>query len=101
MPDSFTIDPGDARKRLGLEHDDVTGQYAANQPKRVSTIKCAPRTGKGSRYPGECLMTCVADIANQHRQPVCILFRLISSHAKDRSPSNHSCSYIFQAVVEF
>jgi len=52
MPDSFTIDPNEARKRLGLEDDDITGAYAAEQPMRVSTIKCAPRTGKGSRYPG-------------------------------------------------
>lgn len=52
MPDSFTIDPNEARKRLGLDHVDITGHYAANQHKRVSAIKCAPRTGKGSRYPG-------------------------------------------------
>lgn len=56
MADSFTIDPNEARKRLGLEYDDIAGQYAADQPKIVSAIKCAPRTGKGSRYPGEFLI---------------------------------------------
>lgn len=52
MPDSFCIDPNKARKRLGLEHDEVVEGYSTPYPKRVVPIKCAPRTGKGSRYPG-------------------------------------------------
>ncbi len=56
MADSFTIDPNEARKRLGLEHDDITGTYTVDVPKVVTPIKCAPRTGKGSRYPGNFLL---------------------------------------------
>ena len=54
MPDSFTIDPNKARQRLGLEIDsELETHVAPTLPKRVVPIKCAPRTGKGSRYPGK------------------------------------------------
>lgn len=56
MPDSFCIDPKKARERLGLEHDDVVEEYDYN-PQRQTAIKCAPRTGKGSRYPGSFRVT--------------------------------------------
>jgi hypothetical protein len=56
MPDSFCIDPMKARQRLGLEHDDVMENYQYN-PKQQAPIKCAPRTGKGSRYPGSFRVT--------------------------------------------
>jgi len=52
MPDSFCIDPNKARQRLGLEHDDAMETDTIINPKRLASIKCAPRTGKGSRYPG-------------------------------------------------
>jgi hypothetical protein len=53
MQDSFLIDPDKARKRLGLDDDDV-GQFVASDKVISRTpIKCAPRTGMGSRYPGE------------------------------------------------
>jgi len=52
MPDSFCIDPNKARQRLGLEHDDDMETSQSYNPKRLAPIKCAPRTGKGSRYPG-------------------------------------------------
>ena len=53
MPDSFCIDPDKARKRLGLDDDDVVQAFASPDTKKTSSIKCAPRTGIGSRYPGE------------------------------------------------
>ena len=56
MPDSFLINPNKARQRLGLEHDDVVETFESN-PKRLAPIKCAPRTGMGSRYPGSFRVT--------------------------------------------
>jgi len=56
MPDSFCIEPAEARQRLGLEHDDMEAPQSYN-PKRLAPIKCAPRTGKGSRYPGSFRVT--------------------------------------------
>ena len=56
-PDSFTIDPVKARIRLGLESDDVLKTQSTHYPKRLTPIKCAPRTGKGSRYPGSFRVT--------------------------------------------
>mmetsp|Transcript_1393 Transcript_1393/g.2638 ORF Transcript_1393/g.2638 Transcript_1393/m.2638 type:complete len:972 (+) Transcript_1393:218-3133(+) len=56
MPDSFCIDPNKARQRLGLEYDDMETPQSYN-PQRLAPIKCAPRTGKGSRYPGSFRVT--------------------------------------------
>lgn len=56
-PDSFCIDPVKARIRLGLESDDVLKTQSTHYPKRLTPIKCAPRTGKGSRYPGSFRVT--------------------------------------------
>ena len=54
LPDSFTIDPNKARQRLGLEIDgELEILVAPELQKTVAPIKCAPRTGKGSRYPGK------------------------------------------------
>ena len=54
LPDSFTIDPNKARQRLGLEIDgELETLVAPELQKTVAPIKCAPRTGKGSRYPGK------------------------------------------------
>ncbi|KAL3810911.1 hypothetical protein ACHAXA_008761 [Cyclostephanos tholiformis] len=57
LPDSFTIDPNKARQRLGLEIDVAMETHVPPTPKRVAPIKCAPRTGKGSRYPGSFRVT--------------------------------------------
>jgi len=58
MTDSFTIDPNKARERLGLEQDnDSEKQQPSYNPKRPAAIKCAPRTGKGSRYSGSFRVT--------------------------------------------
>lgn len=57
IPDSFCIDPQNARERLGLAFDDVMEAYASNDIQNQSQIKCAPRTGKGSRYPGSFRVT--------------------------------------------
>mmetsp|Transcript_4552 Transcript_4552/g.9444 ORF Transcript_4552/g.9444 Transcript_4552/m.9444 type:complete len:938 (+) Transcript_4552:164-2977(+) len=57
MPDSFCIDPQKARKRLGLANDDIMEPDQSNDLPKKSTIKCAPRTGKGSRYPGSFRVT--------------------------------------------
>ncbi|KAL7518065.1 hypothetical protein ACHAWX_002922 [Stephanocyclus meneghinianus] len=57
MPDSFCIDPDKARKRLGLDDDDVVQAFASPDTKKTSSIKCAPRTGIGSRYPGSFRVT--------------------------------------------
>mmetsp|Transcript_17445 Transcript_17445/g.37697 ORF Transcript_17445/g.37697 Transcript_17445/m.37697 type:complete len:920 (+) Transcript_17445:159-2918(+) len=57
MPDSFCIDPNKARQRLGLEHDGVMETDTSHNTKRLAPIKCAPRTGKGSRYPGSFRVT--------------------------------------------
>lgn len=54
LPDSFTIDPNKARQRLGLDIDGAMETHATPLPMRAAPIKCAPRTGKGSRYPGKC-----------------------------------------------
>jgi len=53
MPDSFLIDPDKARKRLGLDHDDVVKALPPETFVSKTPIKCAPRTGIGSRYPGK------------------------------------------------
>lgn len=57
LPDSFCIDPRKARERLGLSYDDVMEEYQASDSQKQSSIKCAPRTGKGSRYPGSFRVT--------------------------------------------
>lgn len=57
LPDSFTIDPAKARERLGLESDVTMETEASIPPKKLPPIKCAPRTGKGSRYPGSFRVT--------------------------------------------
>jgi predicted acylesterase/phospholipase RssA len=57
MPDSFCIDPQKARKRLGLAYDDVMEPDQPSDLHKKSAIKCAPRTGKGSRYPGSFRVT--------------------------------------------
>lgn len=58
LPDSFCIDPTKARIRLGLENDDVMKSVTNHSsPKGLAPIKCAPRTGTGSRYPGSCRIT--------------------------------------------
>lgn len=57
MPDSFCIDPQKARERLGLAYDDVMEPDQSNGLQNKSTIKCAPRTGTGSRYPGSFRVT--------------------------------------------
>ncbi|KAL9180648.1 hypothetical protein ACHAXT_011101 [Thalassiosira profunda] len=57
MPDGFCIDPQKARERLGLEHDDVLEASYSSPQQRLEPIKCAPRTGKGSRYPGSFRVT--------------------------------------------
>ncbi|KAL7447037.1 hypothetical protein ACHAXM_011569 [Skeletonema potamos] len=57
MPDSFCIDPQKARERLGLAYDDVMWPDQPSDLYKKSTIKCAPRTGKGSRYPGSFRVT--------------------------------------------
>lgn len=56
LPDSFTIDPNKARERLGLDSV-ATVESTSNTPKRSTSIKCAPRTGTGSRYPGSFRVT--------------------------------------------
>jgi hypothetical protein len=53
MPDSFLIDPEKARKRLGLVDDDVEQVLPSETVTSRTPIKCAPRTGIGSRYPGK------------------------------------------------
>ena len=57
--DSFTISPNEARQRLGLEYSNDSGfmQQEPNNPNQTVPIKCAPRTGKGSRYPGSFRVT--------------------------------------------
>ena len=57
LPDSFCIDPNKARKRLGLEHDDVMETFPPTNFDTKSPGKCAPRTGIGSRYPGSFRVT--------------------------------------------
>lgn len=57
MPDSFCIDPEKARERLGLEHADVMESRGSYNPQSLAPIKCAPRSGKGSRYPGSFRVT--------------------------------------------
>ncbi|KAL7500826.1 hypothetical protein ACHAWT_009002, partial [Skeletonema menzelii] len=57
MPDSFCIDPQKARQRLGLAYDDVMQTDLSKDIPKKSTIKCAPRTGQGSRYPGSFRVT--------------------------------------------
>ncbi|EED90234.1 predicted protein [Thalassiosira pseudonana CCMP1335] len=58
LNDSFCIDPIKARQRLGLEHDDVEESFPSTEPDGQTTvIKCAPRTGIGSRYPGSFRVT--------------------------------------------
>jgi len=57
MPDSFCIDPQKARERLGLAYDDVMEPDQPSDLHKKSAIKCAPRTGKGSRYPGSFRVT--------------------------------------------
>eukprot|EP00574_Skeletonema_japonicum_P001739 CAMPEP_0201738156 /NCGR_PEP_ID=MMETSP0593-20130828/44245_1 /ASSEMBLY_ACC=CAM_ASM_000672 /TAXON_ID=267983 /ORGANISM="Skeletonema japonicum, Strain CCMP2506" /LENGTH=713 /DNA_ID=CAMNT_0048232287 /DNA_START=41 /DNA_END=2182 /DNA_ORIENTATION=- len=57
MPDSFCIDPQKARERLGLAYDDVMEPDPSEHFPKKSTIKCAQRTGKGSRYPGSFRVT--------------------------------------------
>lgn len=59
MTDSFTIDPNEARQRLGLERGNDAEEVPPQSynPKRPTPIKCAPRTGKGSRYPGSFRVT--------------------------------------------
>lgn len=60
MPDSFTINPTKARQRLGLEHDDVMESSSSSSAQSSyvgAPIKCAPRSGKGSRYPGSFRVT--------------------------------------------
>eukprot|EP00804_Cyclotella_cryptica_P010208 CCRYP_013828-RA/>CCRYP_013828-RA protein AED:0.12 eAED:0.12 QI:366/1/1/1/1/1/12/339/913 len=57
MPDSFCIDPEKARKRLGLDDDDVVQAFSSSGIKKPWSIKCAPRTGIGSRYPGSFRVT--------------------------------------------
>ncbi len=52
LPDSFCIDPHEARKRLGLEHDEVVETFPPTDFATKKSPKCAPRTGIGSRYPG-------------------------------------------------
>lgn len=53
LPDSFLIDPDKARKRLGLIDDDVEQAVSSEKIVSRTPIKCAPRTGIGSRYPGK------------------------------------------------
>ena len=53
MPDSFIINPDKARKRLGLDDDDVKQVSPSEDIAPKTQIKCAPRTGMGSRYPGK------------------------------------------------
>ena len=57
--DSFTISPNEARQRLGLEYSNDSGfmQQEPNNPNQTVPIKCAPCTGKGSRYPGSFRVT--------------------------------------------
>ena len=57
MPDSFVIDPNRARERIGLEYDDNVENPESYNPKSLVQPKCAPRTGKGSRYPGSFRVT--------------------------------------------
>ena len=59
MNDSFCIDPQKARERLGLSSDDAKepGQSSDLLPNEASETKCAPRTGKGSRYCGSFRIT--------------------------------------------
>jgi len=59
MTDAFQIDPNEARQRLELEYDTRSEdmQPRPYNPKRPAPIKCAPRTGKGSRYPGSFRVT--------------------------------------------
>lgn len=57
MPDSFVIDPNCARERIGLGYDDNVENPASYNPKSLVQPKCAPRTGKGSRYPGSFRVT--------------------------------------------
>lgn len=53
LPDSFLIKPDKARERLGLDTE-ITNQFLPDPIITPKTpIKCAPRTGMGSRYPGE------------------------------------------------
>ena len=57
LSDSFLIKPDKARERLGLDAEN-TKQFLpdsiTNRNETYNTpIKCAPRTGMGSRYPGE------------------------------------------------
>ena len=58
MPDSFIINPDKARKRLGLDDDGIEFSLSEAVASR-SQIKCAPRTGIGSRYPGELICTTI------------------------------------------
>jgi calcium-independent phospholipase A2-gamma len=57
MPDSFIINPDKARKRLGLDDDDVKQVSSSEDIAQKTQIKCAPRTGMGSRYPGSFRVT--------------------------------------------
>ncbi len=101
LPDSFTIDPNKARQRLGLEIDgELETHVAPELPKRVAPIKCAPRTGKGSRYPGNYNTVAVRlNLCDNSKRNI-FLNRLVSSHPEDCSSSNDSCTYIFQALIK-
>jgi len=57
LPDSFCIDPDEARKRLGLEYDEVVEIFPPTDFATKKSPKCAPRTGIGSRYPGSFRVT--------------------------------------------
>jgi hypothetical protein len=104
MPDSFLIDPDDARKRLGLEDDDVGQVVGSDKVVSQTPIKCAPRTGMGSRYPGEILLSdtlirCLS--LSCKRLYASIKRRIIQSNSKDCSQSYDSGTYIFQAFAKF
>jgi len=60
LADKFTIDPNEARERLGLlsSGEDVEKDGAASERRNTMTRpKCAPRSGIGSRYPGSFRVT--------------------------------------------
>jgi hypothetical protein len=83
LNDSFCIDPIKARQRLGLEHDDVEESFPSTEPDGQTTvIKCAPRTGIGSRYPGKTVWHLLFTF-QIHLSDKVNGFRFISCNAKD------------------
>ena len=83
MPDNFLIDPDKARKRLGLDDDDVEQIASTEKVFSRTPIKCAPRTGIGSRYPGKPVLS-PAFLYSTNSHDLCPTgFRVLSCNSED------------------